>query len=349
MPSFRASHEFNVSRALVVVALFLIAVGGLLPEAAGNQMMDLRANGPLSPVSGATAQSEGPQSQESQPQEPQAPVSKYDKAIFQKPIPAGQLVSLNHFAGTPANDVIRDKQFRKFLHSVLPDRTFHYGWDMSPFDAFDRVLTGSQQPVQIRDGRYLLVSTKIGPYLKGRGFIWIDMQDGIALGAFYFHPTNGEPTPTVTVFSRQIKEESLRISQLPPAFAEALSVWSVESDVPAVTTRYFIGDSNKKILLEHDEDYCATGSAATAADDCEQMNADAADIDLNAAYYLDQTNHATNATAWMIVGEDQVAWVQLRDNSCRIGPDRLRCRIRMTRERTQVILGQHPAPHPPHK
>jgi len=321
MLSFRASlRTLRVPLALIVAALFLIGLDVLLAD-----------------------------SQQSQSPEPQAPVSNYDKALFQRPISAEQLASLNHFAGTPANDVIRDKQFRKFLHSVLPDRTFHYGWDMSPFDAFDRVLTGSQQPVQIRDGRYLIVSSKSGPYLKGRGFIWIDMQDSIALAAFYFHPTNGEPTPTVTVFSRQVKEESLKISQLPPAFAETLSGWSAESDLPAVTTRYFIGDSNKKILLEHDEDYCAAVSNAAPPDDCEQMNADAADIDLTAAYYLDQSGHATNATAWMIVGEDQVAWVQLRDNTCRVGPERLRCRIRMTRERTHVVLGQHPTAHPPHR
>ena len=353
MPSFRASlRKVSSSRALIVGALFLAAVAGLPAEPAENQMVGPRATVPLSPGAESKVQepqSQEPQSQGSQPQETQTPVAKYDKAIFQKSIPAEQLAALSHFAGTSANDVIRDKQFRKLLHSLLPDRTFHYGWDMSPFDAFDRVLTGSRQPVQIRDGRYLMVSSRSGPYLKGRGFVWIDLQDGIALAAFYFHPTNGEPTPTVTVFSRQVKEESLKMSQLPPAFAEALNAWAMESDVPPVTARYFIGDSNRKILLEHDEDYCAPGSAAPPADDCEQMNADAADIDLNAAYYLDQTNHATNATAWMIVGEDQVAWVQLRDNTCRVGPDRLRCRIRMTRDRTHVILGQHPAAHPSRK
>jgi hypothetical protein len=37
------------------------------------------------------------------------------------------------------------------------------------------------------------------------------------------------------------------------------------------------------------------------------MNADAADMDVTAAYYLEQTHHATNATAWMIEGDDQVA------------------------------------------
>ena len=45
------------------------------------------------------------------------------------------------------------------------------------------------------------------------------------------------------------------------------------------------------------------------------MMADAADIDETAAYYLNQVDCATNATAWMI-GGDQVARVQVRDNSC---------------------------------
>jgi len=66
------------------------------------------------------------------------------------------------------------------------------------------------------DGRYLMLSGRSGPYLAGRGFVWIDLQDGIVLGGFSFHPTNGEPTPTATVFSKQVKEESIKMSQLPP-------------------------------------------------------------------------------------------------------------------------------------
>jgi len=225
---------------------------------------------------------------------------------------------------------------------------FHYGWDMPLADALEKVLTGSPLPVQIRDGRYVMVSGRSGPYLSGRGFMWIDRQDGIALGGFYFHPTNGEPTPTVTIFSKQVKERFLRMSQLPTAFAQDLSQWSTDSRVPSVTTRYFITGSNEKILLEHDEDYCAfvDNTAAPPKDGCEQMNADAADIDLNAAYYLEQTNHATNATAWMIVGQDQLAWTQVRFDTCRVGPDPLPCHIRLTRERTHVIINGKPS-HPP--
>jgi uncharacterized protein YecT (DUF1311 family) len=217
-------------------------------------------------------------------------------------------------------------------------------------DALEMVLKGSTLPVRIRDGRYVMVSGRSGPYLMGRGFIWVDMQEGVVLGGFYFHPTNGEPTPSVTVFSRQIKEDPLGLSQLPPAFAEDLTQWSGQSSIPPVTTRYFITGSRRKILLEHDEDYCASINGTTSPADsvCEQMNADAADIDMNAAYYLEQTHHATNATAWMIPGENQVAWLQVRDNTCRTGPYPLICRIRMTRERTHTII-RKPMPQPPHK
>jgi hypothetical protein len=42
----------------------------------------------------------------------------------------------------------------------------------------------------------------------------------------------------------------------------------------------------------------------------------------------------------MIAGGDQVAWIQVQEDACRVGPDPLRCHIRMTRERTRAILNQ---------
>ena len=133
-----------------------------------------------------------------------------------------QLAFLKTLAGSTSDKTVRDKQYSKLLHSVIPDCEFHYGWDMSLFNALDTVLKGSSQPVTVRDGRYMMVSGHSGPYLLGRGFMWIDMQDGIALGGFYFHPTNGEPTPSVNIFSRQVQEAALEMNQLPPAFAEDL-------------------------------------------------------------------------------------------------------------------------------
>jgi uncharacterized protein YecT (DUF1311 family) len=268
------------------------------------------------------------------------PGAEAQQAIFQKTIPVDQTASLSRFAGLPSDKLIRDKQFRKLMHSFVPDCTFHYDHDMPLTEALEFAIKGSGEPVQIREDRYLVASGRSGPYLGGRGFVWIDLQDGIGLGGFYFRPTNGEPTPTVNIFSRQVKEVSLKMSQLPPAFAEDMSRWSVESRTPPVTTRYFITGANRKIVLEHDEDYCdpATGTIALPQNNCQQMNADAADIDLNAAYYVEQTHHVTNATAWMITGADQVAWMQVRDNTCASGAEPLRCRIIMTRQRTAVIL-----------
>jgi hypothetical protein len=294
------------------------------------------------------------------PQSPQppAPAVKYDPAIFQNPIPSDQLTFLNQFNAAPSSDLIRDKQFRKVMRNVLPDCVFHYGRDMPLPDAMDKVIQGSPLPVQIRAGRYVLVAGRMGPYLGGRGFLWIDMQDGIALGGFYFHPTNGEPTPALNIFSKQVKEDTLAMSQLPPAFAEDLWQWSGQSRVPPVVARYFITGNKKKILLEHDEDYCTPpagaippGAPPPPQNICQQMNADAADKDLIAAYYLEQTNHATNATAWMITDPDAVQWIQVRDNTCGAGPDPLGCRILMTRERTHLIIRRRIAwrPPPPHR
>jgi hypothetical protein len=319
------------------VIFFLMVMGTLAGEAGGAQTQT-----PPQQVPPAQAQGQAPQ--------PQASVPHYDKAIFQKPMPNDQLIFLNQFVGQPSKDLFRDKQFRKLMKNFVPDCMYHYGSDMPLDEALDKVFSDSKVPVVVRDNRYVLLVGDKGPYLGGRAFLWIDMQDGIGLGAFYFHPTNGEPTPSVTVFSRQVREKMLSMGQLPPAFEGDLMQWAAQYRVPPITTRYFISGLNKRILLEHDEDYCAAapGDPPPPRDVCEAMLADAADVDVTAAYYLDQIHYATNGTAWMI-GADQVAWIQMRDDTCRVGPDPLGCRIRISRARTDVIMHRGPVAHPPHR
>ena len=277
----------------------------------------------------------------------QAPVSNYDPGMFLTRIPAAQLDFLKQYAGTPSGQVMKDKQFRKLLGGVLPNCTFHYGRDMSLSDAMDAVIEGSRVPVIVRDNRFVLVSGAMGTYLAGRGMLWFDTQEGIALGAFFFHPTNGEPTPAVNVFSRQVKEDFLSLSEMPPDFAQDLGQWSQNTGVPPITVRYFLTGENKKILLEHDEDYCLAwdGSRLPPDSGCQQMTADAADLDLTAAYYVDATHHATNATAWMM-SQDQVAFMDVRERTCGGVLDPLGCRIRMTRERIHIVEKRGPAPRP---
>jgi uncharacterized protein YecT (DUF1311 family) len=156
---------------------------------------------------------------------------------------------------------------------------------------------------------------------------------------------NGEPTPTLTVFSRQLKRTALTLSELPRAFVDDLSQWSAVSSIPPITPRYFIPDNGKKYVLEHDEDYCwhPAGTPAPPEDKCMQANLDAANADMDAAYFMKETHNAANATAWMLDPE-QTAWLAMRAGTC-VGPNALGCRVRMTRERTRVILGPG-APRP---
>jgi hypothetical protein len=286
------------------------------------------------------------------PPPPLPPGPAYDKALFQNPIPAQYLTFLGTYAGAPSGNLYHDKTFHHILHDTLPDCLFHYGRDMPLDGALDMVMSGSTAPVQVRENRYVLVAGQRGPYLRGMGFIWVDMQDGIVLGGFYFHPTNGEPTPTVAVFSKQVKtkDKGIAMSQLPPEFERDLEQWAQQWGVPVLTTRYFLTGTNLRILLEHTEDYCYVAGndpnvPMPPPEGCEQMNADAADVDVNAAYYLEQVNYATNATAWMITGQDQVDWLAMRESTCRVGPHPLECRIRMTRQRTQVIVTRTPIRH----
>jgi len=317
-------------------ALFLLAAGTIPWRAAASAL--------------PRAQQEARPQASAPPQAPaeSAPPPQYDIAIFQNPIPSDQLAFLNQFSGMEADKLIRDKDYRKLLKQVIPNCEFHYGHDMPLSEAVDTVIKGSRQPVQIRDARYVMVSGQSGPYLLGRGFLWMDMQDGIALGGFYFHPTNGEPTPAVNIFSAQVKETAIEMNQLPAAFAEDFAEWAYAERVPAVTPRYFITGNKKKIVLQHDEDYCAPidGSNPPPQDVCQQMNLDAADIDVEDAYYVDSTGHATNATAWMLNPNEFAVWIGQRNAACVAGPDPLGCRIRLAHEHVRVILNRHPLPPP---
>ncbi len=254
-------------------------------------------------------------------------------------IPSAQLAFLSGFAGQPTKVLMKDKQFRALMKEVIPRSFYHFGHNMFLTETMDMALEDSSLPVQVVDGRYVVVSGySVFPYprLRGRGFLWFDMQQGIALGVFYFQPSNGEPTPTLTVFSKQLTDTYLTMGQLPAAFADELYAWVGPAGIPLVTPRYFIPENGKKYALLHDEDYCAHPPNTPAPPQilCEQLNADAAEADMDAAYFMQETGNAADATAWMLEPE-QVAWIGLREQTCGAG---LACRIAFTRRRTAVLI-----------
>jgi uncharacterized protein YecT (DUF1311 family) len=135
-----------------------------------------------------------------------------------------------------------------------------------------------------------------------------------------------------------LKDTTLEMGQLPLAFQQDLAQWMLVSDPKYVSPRYFIPENGRKYVLVHDEDYCANPVDAPPImpENCDRLNAEAADADLNAAYFMSQTHNAANATAWML-SPDLTAWIGVRDRAC--GAAGWACRIRMTRQRTRVLLG----------
>jgi len=350
MPSFYAhSHPFTV----VWVALTLIACA-IMPAALAQDPPappQTPAAPPQTPAPQAPAppQTQTPAPQTPAPPKAPKPAPKYDTSIFQNEIDGEQLLFLEKFDNVPSGDLYRDPQFRKLLKSIVPDCLIHYGRDRLLTEVLDTELIGSKVPVQVRDERYVLLSGAMAKPAGGRAFLWIDMEDGIGLGGFEFSPTGGEPSPALDIFSKQVKEDYVAMSQLPPDFAVDLGDWSTTNSLPPVTARYFLTGANKKILLAHDENYCvsADGKPLAPESGCQQTAADAADMDLTEAYYLDATHHATNAATWT-KSQDQVAFTEIRDKMCHAGSDPLSCMIRMSKDRTQIVVTRGPTPKPRH-
>jgi hypothetical protein len=230
---------------------------------------------------------------------------------------------------------------------------FHYGRDLMLTYAIDEVILDSREPVQLHDDRYLtlsgsdIMSAGNYPKLTPHVFLWIDLEDGILLGAFYFHPVNGEPTPTLNIFSRQITEKDLGIGQLPPAFIAHLADWQAANHISPVIPRYFIGGINMKFALVHEEEFCNDLSRGVTAETCQQLDSEAADTDLVAANYMKQVNYATNATANMINGASQTAFLSYRLNACGNAVNPVACRTELTRVQVSKVVGRRPPPPPP--
>lgn len=274
---------------------------------------------------------------------PPPPPGPPPQTVLQNLIPTDQLGFLNDYANRTPQELLKDKRFKGLLKQAIPHTEYHYGTDKSLQDASEELLGTDGIPIAIRDGRYVTIGTRGGSYLAGKTLMWFDLQSGMALGSIYFHPTNGEPAPTLTIFSRQLTGTELSTSQLPPEFVADLDEWKHQARIPAISPRYFIPANGRKYVLVHDEDYCFHSDNEPAPEECDQDNADAADDDMNAAYFMQETHNAANATAWMLE-PDQIEWLAVRDRTCG-GPNRLACRIEITRRRTGVLIG-HPVPVP---
>jgi len=221
-------------------------------------------------------------------------------ATFQNLVPPNQMAFVQPYDGKQAKHLLGDGRYKALMAQVIPNTAVHYGLDMKLAEAVDKVMHGSKEPVTILNGRYASLGGGTGPYLHGRGLVWMDLQTGTVLGAFYYQPTNGEPSPTLTVFSRQLTGPELGMAQLPAAFAASLNDWERSVGAPLVSVRYFIPADGRKYVLVHDENYCTAASAEPASPTraCDLLAEHAAQLDLHAAYFMADAQNAANARAW---------------------------------------------------
>src|SRR5580692_7190937 len=154
------------------------------------------------------AQSEAPaQEPETAPQPDAAQMPEMASpppANFKNPIPADQLAFLRDYANRSLKEIEKDKRFKNLEKQITPSVRYFYHYDKPLSEARDEVLNDDPLPVTVRDDRFVMVSSAGGgdQHMFGRGFLWFDMQTGIGLGGIYFHPTNGEPSPTLAIFSK---------------------------------------------------------------------------------------------------------------------------------------------------
>ncbi len=213
------------------------------------------------------------------------------------------LEPVQRFDGMTAQEMMRHISVHSMIAATMPYVPFHYGVDYPLPQLMMRMFANSQLPARVRAGRYVVIeqtarvpalNTRL-PYLNnsGRSMLWVDVESGLGVGAFFFRPTNGEPTPTLTIFSKQVSGTDVAMRELPVEFVEELKRWEAASGVPAVTVRYFVNSAGRKTVLAHDEDFCAR---LEAREGCRKMNADAVDVDAAARSFLGQAHYASNAT-----------------------------------------------------
>jgi hypothetical protein len=265
-------------------------------------------------------------------------------AVFEERIPIEQLQFLKGYTGEAAKKLTKDKQFNALLKQVEPKSEFHYGRDMSLAEAVDTMMHSGHVRVALVKDRYVMVASSVGSYLGGRAFLWVDTEQGIGLGGVFFRPVNGEPAPTLAIFTKQLRVSELKMSQLPLEFVGAVRAWSAELKLPEITPRYFIPESGRKYLLEHDEELCAGDirKPVVGESECLQRKVDAAEVDVEAAAFITRLHNAANATAWELNGQDaeQKEWMEKRKKSCGTSAGSLDCWMRMTHERTEELIAR---------
>ena len=253
----------------------------------------------------------------------------------------GRLSWLRDLAGASTHEATLAGHFDDLVSDAAPDVAYHFHVDMPVANALRMILRGAGEPILVRANRFVILSACNTPACSdGRAFVWADTERGIEIAGIDFAPSNGEPTPTLTLFSKQVLDPVTKRVQLPPDFVEDLATWTRASRHRSVAARYFVNRDGIKTVLLHDEDNChGADRSSLAATLCRSMNLDAADQDLAAAYYVLLATFADKTPMRAALQADEDKWLADRKATCGVGTDgpALACRLKAAQERASAL------------
>jgi uncharacterized protein YecT (DUF1311 family) len=252
--------------------------------------------------------------------------------------------------GESSRDATLASRFAALVGAAVPDAVYHFHVDMPLAEAFTAIMRGPAQPIQVRDGRYtVLAACQSASCAGARAFLWVDTGGALAIGAIQFNPSNGEPTPTQTIFASQVQDPITSMSQLPSAFVQDLARWTSAGRTTPPMARYFVNGKGVKTPVPHEEDACLATDARSSQLPiglCAPMNLANAEQDLAAALYLLNASFAEGTKSRADLKAEQGAWVKARDSSCGAAAtlEEIACRVTYTRERTKAVIAVYMKP-----
>jgi hypothetical protein len=135
---------------------------------------------------------------------------------------------LLNFKGKTTNDVFWDRRFNGLLSAVVPNAKSSYSADPGAMKADLKArLGGPPGDIEIKAGRYLVLSACMAHSCGDKGMIWIDTQkkrSALAIGS----------NASVTVASRSIKT-----GELPAELLVALKGWAKAEGLQLGSTMFY--------------------------------------------------------------------------------------------------------------
>lgn len=109
-----------------------------------------------------------------------------DDPLFEKPIANDQLTFLNKYDGRASDHVLHDGKYKKIIQTVVPAFPIRFRVDdESLSNTLETVLQSVPLPVEIHDGRYVMIASRGTPTLRGKGFCGLTCRKASPWAGFF--------------------------------------------------------------------------------------------------------------------------------------------------------------------